>query len=520
MNSILEQTVTYMFTNGGFSFTDGKDKIDILVGSGFKKNQIIIRHFNGTSYEEKTVDIKSSQCIDELLNIVEYSLFNRINGRLIKDRPYLVMPIQAGDNKRNIEAACTLVNIYSSILFVDRLAIKEVLLGEDFSKMCKLIYREYQPREYESLNILLEEIREKYSYYLRICREITDKEDALVTLRDEKGNREGKIIQNRIVTNNEPRTVLSNLNILKSITHNFEFIDDKTFLVNPAVGREKEIRRLGATMMSPSFSSILIGEPGVGKTAVVEGLAYEIQNSNVGNYLNSKKILKISPSSLVAGCRYRGDFEKKMELLVKFLRENSSIILYMDELHTALGAGSAEGTSIDLLDILKPYIEDGSVKIIGATTIREYDTYLQKDPAFTRRFDCMTIKELDDKYLREVLISNIEKYEIKTGLVFENDEDMKHHLISVLLDITSKNHRSYYEYRYNPALSLSIIEMAFGLAGYDNSEVVGAKYLSEAIEICDCISDVAKTMGVSSINSYTQSEKKMGKIIEFSGYNN
>ncbi len=162
--------------------------------------------------------------------------------------------------------------------------------------------------------------------------------------------------------------------------------------IDPVVGREKEISRLIEILSRRTKNNpILLGEAGVGKTAVVEELARRLENRYLGK-LSNKKIISISMSNLVAGTKYRGEFEERVEKIISELENNDDIILFIDEIHTLVGAGGAEG-AIDASNILKPALARGKIKIIGATTTNEYKEFIEKDKALARRFQIIDIKE-------------------------------------------------------------------------------------------------------------------------------
>lgn len=291
--------------------------------------------------------------------------------------------------------------------------------------------------------------------------------------------------------------------LLDKIGISYEIINDRTYIINPAIGREKEIRDVGAILLTPSFSAILLGYPGVGKTAIIEGISYKIQKGEVPDKLLDKKIIKISSSSIVSGCTYVGQFEERMENLINFLKRNSNIILYIDELHTSIGAGASSKNNTDMVNILKPHIENGSIKMIGATTLEEYNNIMKQDLAFTSRFKTIKVDEPDDELLRKIISLSIEKFERITGIIFSSNENIKDEMIDLLIDITKFNYRNQDEIRYNPRLILSIIEEAFGYASYDFKKEVGIKYLSEAINNCENIYNTVRQRKLKQLNLFS-----------------
>jgi ATP-dependent Clp protease ATP-binding subunit ClpC len=156
--------------------------------------------------------------------------------------------------------------------------------------------------------------------------------------------------------------------------------------LDPVIGREKEIERVMQVLSRRTKNNpVLIGEPGVGKTAVVEGLAQMIVRNEVPETLKDKQLYTLDLGALVAGSRYRGDFEERLKKVLKEIRTRGDIILFIDEMHTLVGAGAAEG-AIDAASILKPMLARGELQTIGATTLDEYRKYVEKDAALERRF--------------------------------------------------------------------------------------------------------------------------------------
>ena len=188
-------------------------------------------------------------------------------------------------------------------------------------------------------------------------------------------------------------------------------------LIDPVIGRDEEIRR-GIQILSRRTKNnpVLIGEPGVGKTAIVEGLAQRIINNDVPESMKNKKIFSLDVSSLVAGSKFRGDFEEKLKAVLTEITENSNeIILFIDELHTLVGAGAVEG-SIDASNMLKPNLARGELHCIGATTLHEYRKHIEKDTALARRFQLLFVDEPDNENTISILRGIKEKYEAHHGV--------------------------------------------------------------------------------------------------------
>src|SRR5674536_59785 len=181
--------------------------------------------------------------------------------------------------------------------------------------------------------------------------------------------------------------------------------------LDPVIGREKEIERVMQVLSRRTKNNpVLVGEPGVGKTAVVEGLAQAIVKGEVPETLKDKQLYTLDLGALVAGSRYRGDFEERLKKVLKEIRTRGDIILFIDELHTLVGAGAAEG-AIDAASILKPMLARGELQTIGATTLDEYRKHLEKDAALERRFQPIQVQEPTLQHTIEILKGLRDRYE-------------------------------------------------------------------------------------------------------------
>ena len=190
--------------------------------------------------------------------------------------------------------------------------------------------------------------------------------------------------------------------------------------LDPVIGRKEELARLIQILSRrPKNNPALIGEPGVGKTAVVEGRAVAIADGNAPQHLLGKRIYALDLSAMVAGTKYRGEFEEKLKHVLGEVRRAGNIILFIDELHTIVGAGSAEG-AIDAANILKPALSRGELQVIGATTIDEYRKYIEKDAALERRFQPVTVKEPSRAETLEILQGLRGRYEAHHHLIISD----------------------------------------------------------------------------------------------------
>jgi ATP-dependent Clp protease ATP-binding subunit ClpC len=191
--------------------------------------------------------------------------------------------------------------------------------------------------------------------------------------------------------------------------------------LDPLVGREEELARVVQVLCRRTRNNpVLIGEPGVGKTALVEGLATRIVHGDVPPYLADKRILALDISLIVAGTKYRGQFEERLKTIMKELTENHNIVIFIDELHTLVGAGSAEG-SLDAANILKPALSRGEIQCIGATTPAEYRKYIEKDRSLERRFQAVKVASPTEDETVEILRGVKERYEKFHNVAYSDD---------------------------------------------------------------------------------------------------
>ena len=191
--------------------------------------------------------------------------------------------------------------------------------------------------------------------------------------------------------------------------------------LDPVIGREKEIARIMEILSRRTKNNpCLVGEPGVGKTAIVEGLARQIAEGIVPESMKDKRIMVLDLPGMIAGSKYRGEFEERMKKLIREVKTAGNIILFLDELHTIIGAGGAEG-AIDASNILKPSLARGEMQLIGATTLTEYRKYIEKDAALERRFQPVTVEEPTEDECIRILEGLKEKYEAHHDVEIEEE---------------------------------------------------------------------------------------------------
>lgn len=254
------------------------------------------------------------------------------------------------------------------------------------------------------------------------------------------------ILNNQKVNINKLINKFSNDKTLKYGINLNEKVKNKKYI--PIVGREKEINELiEALCKKDKNNAILVGEAGVGKTAIVEALAYKINKNEVPKELHNKKIIEISMTSVISGTRYRGEFEEKMEKIINEFKENDDYILFIDEIHTMVGTGGSDG-AIDASNILKPSLARNEIKCIGATTTTEYKKSFLKDKALNRRFQIINIEEPSETETLNIL-KNVKKY-------YENFHNVKINTkeLNTIINLASKDNT-----KKEPDRSLELLDL-------------------------------------------------------------
>ena len=269
----------------------------------------------------------------------------------------------------------------------------------------------------------------------------------------------------------------SGISILESYG---EDLTSKTYVTDPAIARDDEIKKLMIVLLTPEKSGLLIGKAGIGKTAIVEGLAYRIQKGLVPNALQGYKVVKINSSSLVGKITYNGKEELIISVLVNELRNVNKMILFIDEIHTLIGAKT--DNPMDLANILKPVIDRGMVKLIGATTDIEYNTYVVRDRAFLRRFDRIDVLEPTGDTVVRILMGTLPKIEAQTGIKFKYNDYIVKMLLESIVEATNPYKRVYGLGAMYPDICFSVLTAAFSNALYDNKQVVDVKDVYNAIK--------------------------------------
>ena len=265
-----------------------------------------------------------------------------------------------------------------------------------------------------------------------------------------------------------------------------EDLTKKVYYTDPCIAREEELKKMILTLFTPEKSPILVGKPGIGKTAIVEGLAWRIQNGMVPDALRGYTILKIDTAALVGNIsNEEGTSDMKLQVLVKELENLDKVILFIDETHTLIGNKTEGG--LDFANILKPALARGNIKMIGATTSNEYDYYIVKDKAFLRRLEKIEIAEPDKDATVKILVGTLPKIEKQTGVVMNYTNFVKENIMSFIVDMTTEYNRVFESASRYPDICLGIVTKAFSYAIFDNSRAVSIKHFWDAISTTEAV---------------------------------
>lgn len=255
----------------------------------------------------------------------------------------------------------------------------------------------------------------------------------------------------------------------------------KEYITNPAIARDEEIKRAIVVLLTPEKSALLVGKPGIGKTAIVEGIAYLIQRNEVPNALKGYRIIRLNSTSLMGTMVVDGREVLVATELVEELRKVDKTILFIDEIHTLIG-NKSEGP-MDLANILKSGLDRGDIKVIGATTSVEYEAYILRDRAFLRRFEKIEVLEPTEATTVKILMGTIPKIEKQTGIKMKYNSYVTELLVKAIVSATSEFKRVYGLAAMYPDVALSVLTQAFSNALYNNKTEVDVVDFYNAIAV-------------------------------------
>lgn len=252
-------------------------------------------------------------------------------------------------------------------------------------------------------------------------------------------------------------------------------LTDVTYITNPAVARDEEIKKLILVLLTPEKSAVLVGKPGIGKTAIVEGLAYRIQRNEVPEALQGYTIYRVNTTALI---NTNGE-ENRVLKLVEELKNREKVILFIDEIHTLIG-NDAQG-ALDLANMFKEGLSRGTIKMIGATTIYEYEKYIMRDKAFLRRFEKVDVSEPTEEMTVEILMQTLPKLEKQTGVVLPYTDFIKEKIMKFIVNMTTEFKRVYEISSRYPDIALVILRQCFSNAIYENRRTINFKNIYDAV---------------------------------------
>ena len=252
-------------------------------------------------------------------------------------------------------------------------------------------------------------------------------------------------------------------------------LTDVTYITNPAVARDEEIKKLILVLLTPEKSAVLVGKPGIGKTAIVEGLAYRIQRNEVPEALQGYTIYRVNTTALI---NTNGE-ENRVLKLVEELKNREKVILFIDEIHTLIG-NDAQG-ALDLANMFKEGLSRGTIKMIGATTTYEYEKYIMRDKAFLRRFEKVDVSEPTEEMTVEILMQTLPKLEKQTGVVLPYTDFIKEKIMKFIVNMTTEFKRVYEISSRYPDIALVILRQCFSNAIYENRRTINFKNIYDAV---------------------------------------
>ena len=275
-----------------------------------------------------------------------------------------------------------------------------------------------------------------------------------------------------------------------------ENLRSKTYITNPAIGRDEEIKNTLLILLTPEKSAMLVGKPGIGKTAIVEGIGYRLQRGDVPDALKNFELIKVNVSSLLGNIQNdKGVSENKLQILVSELKDKENIILFIDEAHLLVSRNTSN-LNVDFANMLKPGLDRGTIKMIGATTTEEYDSYILRDRAFLRRFQKVDVLEptMDDTV--KILMGTYPKLEKQSGVVIPYSDYQKEKIFKFLVDYTDEYKRIYEIGNRYPDIALTLMGNAFSNAVFENKNVLNITHIYNAIKNTKVVYDDAKRKGL------------------------
>ena len=264
---------------------------------------------------------------------------------------------------------------------------------------------------------------------------------------------------------------------MESILERFsDNLTEVEYITNPAIARDEEIKKLILVLLTPEKSAVLVGKPGIGKTAIVEGLAYRIQRHEVPKALDGYTIYRVNTTALLTN---NGE-ENRVLKLVEELKQKEKVILFIDEIHTLIGNDAAG--ALDLANMFKEGLSRGTIKMIGATTTYEYERYIMRDKAFLRRFEKVDVSEPTEEMTVEILLKTLPKLEKQTGVILPYTDFIKEKIMKFIVNMTTEFKRVYGLSAMYPDIAFSVLTQAFSNALFENKSEVDIVDVYNAIK--------------------------------------
>lgn len=274
-----------------------------------------------------------------------------------------------------------------------------------------------------------------------------------------------------------------------------ENLKTKEYITDPAIGRDKEIKETLLILLTPEKSAMLVGKAGIGKTAIVEGIGYRMQKGEVPNALKDYDLIKINISSLLGNVDSSGVNENKLQILVDELKERENIILFIDEVHLLVSRNTSN-LNVDFANMLKPGLDRGTIKMIGATTSEEYESYILRDRAFLRRFQKVDVEEPTIEDTVKILMGTYPKLEKKSGVTIPYSDYQKERIFKFLVELTDEYKRIYEIGNRYPDIALTLLGNAFSNAVFENKNVLSISNIYDAVKNCKSVYDDARKKAI------------------------
>lgn len=271
----------------------------------------------------------------------------------------------------------------------------------------------------------------------------------------------------------------------------------KEYITDPAIARDEEIKQIILALLTPEKSALLVGKPGIGKTAIVEGLAYRIQKGLVPDALKNYSLIKVNITSLIGETMSEGQIENRIDLLVRELNDRLNTIIFIDETHLLVNKSGG----MDFANMLKAGLDRGQIKMIGATTTEEYEQYILRDRAFLRRFQKIDVLEADKPTVVKILMGTLPKLEYQIGVKVNYQPFITEKIMAFIVEMTDEYKRVYEIASRYPDICLTIVANAFTFALYDNRKIVSIIDFYRAIKNSKNIYDDVKVKEIANFKT-------------------